>query len=325
MTLLLVFTACYVVDGSIDTPVDPADATPVIFEVPQGASARTVGPLLVQQGLIADEAAWRWYLRSRSAGACLKAGRFRLTRAMSMPELMEVMCGAPLPNDEPFTVVEGWRALEIDAALAEKGWIEAGAYLRAAGTPSAFQLPFEVDGLKTLEGFLYPETYNVDPTRFSVEGFVQRQLDTFAERFLAQAPAGFGGRGLYPVVIMASMLEREEPRPSNRPMVAGILWKRLDNGWNLGVDATSRYTLADWNNREQFLGRLRDPKDPYNTRLRGGLPPTPIGNPSLESLQAAMAPVDSEFWYYLHDADGNLHPSRNVREHEAFRRQYNVY
>mgnify|MGYP003335319988 FL=1 len=110
-----------------------------------------------------------------------------------------------------------------------------------------------------------------------------------------------------------------------RSTVAGILWKRLDNHWNLGVDATSRYTLDDWNDRKAFLEKLRDPEDPWNTRLRGGLPPTPIGNPGAVALNAAMSPKESDCWYYLHDAQQVLHCSRTEAEHEAFRRKYNVY
>ena len=132
-------------------------------------------------------------------------------------------------------------------------------------------------------------------------------------------------RSFSELVIMASLLEREEPKPVHRPMVAGILWKRIDNGWALGVDATSRYTIDEWNDRKALLKMLRDPDDPYNTRLRQGLPPTPIGSPALPSLEAALAPTESEFWFYLHDSTGKLHPSRNQREHEAYRRKYNVY
>jgi UPF0755 protein len=83
--------------------------------------------------------------------------------------------------------------------------------------------------------------------------------------------------------------------------------------------------LSKWNDRRAFLKKLRDPKDPYNTRLRQGLPPTAIGNPDISSLEAAAAPTSSPFWYYLHDKKGVLHPSRSVKEHEAYRRQYNVY
>jgi UPF0755 protein len=121
------------------------------------------------------------------------------------------------------------------------------------------------------------------------------------------------------------MLEREEPDVGLRPMVAGILWKRLENKWHLGVDATSRYTLEKWNDRKAFLKKLQDPNDPYNTRLRPGLPPTPIGNPSLESLEAALKPEPSPYWYYLHDGNGRMHPARSAKEHEANRRRYNVY
>ena len=91
------------------------------------------------------------------------------------------------------------------------------------------------------------------------------------------------------------------------------------------MDATSRYTLPKWNDRRAFLKKLRDPKDPYNTRLRPGLPPTAIGNADISSLEAAAAPTPSPYWYYLHDKTGQLHPSRSVKEHEAYRRKYNVY
>jgi UPF0755 protein len=103
------------------------------------------------------------------------------------------------------------------------------------------------------------------------------------------------------------------------------MWKRVDRNFGLGIDATSRYTIPDWNNREDFLVQLRDPEDPYNTRLRKGLPPTAIGNPAIESLEAAANPESSEFLYYLHDAQQNLHPARDATEHEANRAKFGVY
>ena len=111
---------------------------------------------------------------------------------------------------------------------------------------------------------------------------------------------------------MASMLEREEPTPAQRPLVAGILWKRINMKFPLGVDATSRYGLAEWNDRKAFLKKLRDPTDTYNTRVNVGLPPGPIGSPTVLSLQAALRPTMSEFLYYLHDADRILRPSRST-------------
>lgn len=317
--LVLLLAGC-----NLEAPGNPGDPTPFIYEVPAGASARGLAGDLAQLGLV--QSAWKWQLwvRMEGGGTCLKAGRHEVRRNMTAPELLDALCGVPIPKDEPFTVVEGWRAREIDAALAAKGWIEAGEYLALVAQPGRFQADFPLP-TDTLEGYLYPETYKIEPDRFEPEALIRRQLDTFAARFWADHQGELGGRSLHEVVVMASMLEREEPDPKLRPLVAGILWKRIEAGWNLGVDATSRYTLDDWNDRQAFLKKLRDPQDPYNTRLRPGLPPTAIGNPAAPSLVAAIRPEPSEFWFYLHDADRTLRASRTEAEHEAKRRQYDVW
>ena len=110
-----------------------------------------------------------------------------------------------------------------------------------------------------------------------------------------------------------------------RPAVADVMYKRLDKGTPLGIDATSRFTLENWNDRRAFLKKLRDPNDLYNTRLRPGLPPGPIGAPSIESLIAALRPEKNPYWYYLHDAKQRIHFARTAAEHEANRKRYNVW
>lgn len=323
--LALLFVGCGVVADHFAAPLDAEDATEIVVDVPKGSTVRSLAPALEEAGVIASRDGFTTWVRITKEGSCIKAGRHRLRPDMSAPEIVEALCGVPLADDVPFTVVEGWRIREIDAALVEAGLASAGEYSAAAANPAAFQVSFALPE-DTLEGYLFPETYLVDPARFTVDSLIQRQLDLLDARFVSQhSGEELDGRGLPALVIMASMLEREEPKPDQRPMVAGILWKRLDSGWNLGVDATSRYTLDEWSDRGAFLKKLRDPGDPYNTRLRGGLPPTAIGNPSVSSLEAALAPVDSEYWYYLHDSSQTLHPARSSAEHEANRRRYNVY
>lgn len=307
----------------VESAPAPGDTTEAMFEVPAGATARGLGDELAAAGLVQAEWKWTWYLRTKGDGSCIKAGRHRVNRGMDATALLAALCGPPVPKDEPFTIPEGWRVRDIDAALAEKKWIEAGAYVEATNDVKSYTATFPLPTNGTLEGYLYPETYRVEPDRFDVHAFVQRQLDTFGERFATGKT--FEGRTLHAIVTMASLLEREEPSKDNRPLVAGILWKRLDNSWELGVDATSRYTLDDWNDREAFLKKLRDPEDPWNTRLRKGLPPTPIGNPGAVALTAAMTPKDSDCWYYLHDSHQQIHCSRTEAEHEGYRRKYNVY
>lgn len=297
----------------------PGDTAEVVFEVPKGSTARGLGDELVAAGLVTSESNWEWFLRLGADGSCIKAGKHRATRAMTGQQLLDALCGAPIPDDVPFTVVEGWRAKDIDAALAEKKLIEPGQYLAATESSAGYTAGWTLPS-RNLEGYLLPETYLVSPERFEVRAFVQRQLDLFGDRF--GNAATLGSRTLDEVVIVASMIEREEPNPDNRKLVAGIMWKRLDAKWNLGIDATSRYTLADWNDEKAFLKQLFDPAEPYNTRLRPGLPPTAIGNPGVRSLEAALAPEVTEYWYYLHDASGTIHPSRSAAEHDALKRKY---
>ena len=310
---------------NIDAPVNPDDVTEFVFEVPKGASASRMGPKLAEEGLVASEFAWKMGLRGELDGSCLKAGRFNVRRSMSMRELMQTMCGAPIANDVPFTVLEGWRILDIDAALVKKGWIKPGAYAAVANTKGV-ELPFTIEQ-ESLEGYLFPETYMVSPPPgFTPEQLIGRQLNTFKSRFLDQyGDEAAKTRGIEEVVIMASLLEREEPRPANRRVVAGILWKRLDNGWQLGVDATSHYKLPEWNDRKGLLKALKDESDPYNTRIHKGLPPTAIGSPSLPSLIGAMNPEASPYWFYLHDKNQGFHGGKNAAEHDRNRKRYNVY
>lgn len=317
--------AWYLLEQQVHTPIHPGADETVEFEVPRGITGRALGARLAEAGLIQNDLLWRYHL-ARRGGLAAKAGRFALSPGMTPAQIAEALEGVPLPDDLPFVIIEGWRLRDTDAALAAAGWIEPGAYIQAASRSEGYRASFPLPQ-GSLEGYLYPETYALPRTGFDVRALVQRQLDTFAARFWLEHEDEVkkSGRSLHDVVVMASLLEREEPLPEQRPLVAGILWKRIDAGVPLGVDATSRYELAEWNDRRAFLKRLRDPEDPWNTRTRKGLPPGAIGSPTVDSLVSALRPKASEFWYYLHDGDRILRPSRNAREHEALRRQYNVY
>lgn len=297
----------------------------VSFEVPRGASGQRIGQLLAAQGLIDNPFYWRWHLMRRG-GLRANAGSHALGPGMTLPEIAAQLEKPTLAEEMPFVVVEGFRLADTDAALTAAGLISSGEYIAAARDPSRFRADFPLPS-GSLEGYLYPETYRVGREKADVHALIQRQLEQFNARFYASYREELeqSGRSLHDIVVMASMLEREEPVPEQRPLVAGILWKRIDNGVPLGVDATSRYELAQWNDRRAFLQRLRDPNDIWNSRHHKGLPPGPIGAPTVSSLEASLRPVKSAFWYYLHDADRRLHPSRNAAEHEALRKKYNVY
>ncbi len=306
----------------------PGSEQTQIFEVPKGATLSKVGSQLAKKNLIADVRIWKLYLRVNPQSPSPKAGRHEIGPGMNIPELLTALAKNPISEDVPLTMVEGWRLRDADAALTAKGLITAGAYIKAAKSPKRFKYKFKLpEDCQSLEGYLYPETYLIPPGKLDVNVLIQRQLDAFAKRFgqahaaeIAKSP-----RTLSDIVIMASMLEREEPKPSLRPKVAGVLYNRVNANSPLGVDATSRYTIAQWNDRRAFLKKLRDPTDPYNSRLKAGLPPTAIGAPALPSLLAALRPVPSKYWYYLHDAQQNIHFAKTAAGHDANRKKYNVW
>lgn len=300
----------------------------VIFEVPKGASGPRLPKLLNDAKLVELDGMRALQLYVKLHPVYPKFGKHQLTDGMSFAEVTHVVEGTPLPDDVAVTVIEGWRLADTDQALAsgEPPLSEKGAYLAAAHDPKRFKIPFAFSA-PDLEGYLLPETYMVPATGFAPEQLIQRQLDSFntqfAEPFADEISKS--GHALHELVIVASMLEREEPKPENRPVIAGIIYKRLARKFPLGIDATSRYLLPDWNDRGKFLARLRDPNDPYNTRLRVGLPAGPIGSPTLASLLAALRPVSTEWLYYLHDKSHDVHFAKNADEHEANRRQFDIY
>ena len=318
----------YTLQSAFEEPVAPDSTETFTFEVKKGATLNQVGKALAEHGVIADARLWKIYLKLEPTAPNPKAGKHEIGPAMNIPQLLEALASKPISEDVPLTMVEGWRVRDADAALAAKGLIEAGAYIAAATDPRRFSVEFALpEDAETLEGYLFPETYMVAPGKLDVDKLVQRQLDAFYARFVKPNAEEISKseRSLSDLVVLGSMLEREEPKPETRPKVAGVMYNRLRNGDPLGIDATSRYTLDNWNDRRAFLKKLRDPNDPYNTRLKAGLPPTAIGAPSLPSLLAALKPEPSKYWYYLHDADANIHFAKTAAEHEANRKKYDVW
>jgi UPF0755 protein len=306
--------------------VRPLIEQDVVFDVPKGASGPKLPKLLHEAKLLEDVSPAQYYLKLHPAYP--KFGKHQLKAGMSLSQVAETVAGTPIPDDVAVTIIEGWRLVDTDTDLSS--WSPPlspkGAYIAAASDPKRFKIPFAFSA-PDLEGYLLPETYMVPAQGFEPAGLIQRQLDSFNAKFAAPYADEISkcGRTLHELVTVASMLEREEPKPENRPLIAGIIYKRLTRKVPLGIDATSRYSLPDWNDRSKFLGRLRDPNDPYNTRLRPGLPFGPIGSPTLPSLLAALRPTASEWLYYLHDKNHDVHFAKNAEEHEANRKQFDIY
>jgi uncharacterized YceG family protein len=271
----------------------------VTVQIPRGASASQIGDILARDGVV--DSSFFFSLRTKVSGqrSKLRSGAFRLKKGMSYASAIDALTrmppAAPVSH---FTIPEGLSRREVAARLAGSGLT--GSYVnatkRAPGFKvSAFGAPA---GTPTLEGFLFPATYDLKP-HAPASALVAKQLTAFRRNFdsLSLAYAKRKQLTAYDLVVIASMVEREAQRDDERPLVAAVIYNRLHDHIPLGIDATLRYALNDWT-KPLTQSQLALPT-PYNTRLRQGLPPTPIGNPGLASLKAAANPAKSPFLYYV--------------------------
>ncbi len=158
-----------------------------------------------------------------------------------------------------------------------------------------------------LEGFLFPATYSFSPST-TTEQLIDKQLDAFRDAW-AQVDLGYAERKnltAYDVLIIASMVEKEVQVPKERPLVAAVIYNRLAADMPLGIDATVRYGFGI-PPTEPILESQLESDNPYNTRLVIGLPPTPIANPGLASIQAAAHPAEVDYLYFIRKADCRSH------------------
>lgn len=204
--------------------------------------------------------------------------------------------GKPKKTTE-LVVPEGFDRSQV-ATVVKKAGLE-GSYEKATQSSKAIDLKkVGADGAGNLEGFLFPATYEIFKGA-RVDSLVEKQLEAFeanlAEVDLKTAKAA--GYDVYDVVIIASMIEREIAVPEERQLAASVIYNRLDAGNPLGIDATIRF--EDQNYTEPLVQSRLEADTPYNTRVNPGLPPGPIGNPGLASLQAAANPADTDFFYYV--------------------------
>ncbi|MBJ7329074.1 MAG: endolytic transglycosylase MltG [Solirubrobacteraceae bacterium] len=300
--LLVLFGMLWVVNALVQ-PFGGEGEGRVVVRIPEGASARDVGDLLDEKGVVDSGAIFS--LRTLISGKRddLRSGRHVLARNMSYGAAIEALTtvpkAAPAPTVVKFPIPEGLSRSEI-AARTRKAGIE-GSYLEATKKAPAGFSPRKYGAPKnprSLEGFLFPATYDLRPSQ-TVRGLVRKQLDTFETNIRTVNMKRARARNLtrYDVLIIASMIDREAQLAKERRQISAVIHNRLREGMPLGIDATTRYATNNWTRplRQSELTA----NSAYNTRTNTGLPPTPIGNPGLASIKAAANPAASKVLYYV--------------------------
>jgi UPF0755 protein len=202
------------------------------------------------------------------------------------------------------TFPEGLRREDIADILRRRTKLSPDAYLAATGPSALGERLAGTSKPTSLEGFLFPATYLIG-TRTTVGDLVRAQLRAYRAAIAGVNYRYARSRNLtrYDVLIIASMVEREVQVPSERALVAGVIYNRLHDGMRLDIDATTRYAIGSWTKPLTESDLQVD--SPYNTRRYAGLPPGPISNPGLASIKAAAHPRSTPYLYFVARADGS--------------------
>lgn len=302
ITLLAIIVAGFFWWQISASAVDPTNKTTQIFVIPKGDGASSVAGRLKKEGLIRSSLAFQILVVKDGLVGKIQAGDFRLSPSMSLPRIVELLQHGSL--DVWVTIPEGWRNEEIAQEISDKLKINPQDFLALAD-----------------EGYMFPDTYlfTKEATAAIVAG---KMRDTFNLRFDSslKQEAQKQKLTLDQVVILASLVEREVKNDVDRPIVAGILLKRLKEGMALQIDATVQYALGFQPDQKTWWKKNLTSQDlkfnsPYNTYSNPGLPPAPISNPGLAALKAVVSPKETDIWFYISDKQGKMHYAKTLDEH----------
>lgn len=293
-------------DGDGSDVDAPKSDDPIAVSIPDGYGSAQIGELLEEAGVIDDLGEFHKEVVRQGAESRLKSGSYILRQTMSMTEIVELLVEGPNDLSSRLTVPEG---LSVDktATLVETNFgIPASEFKeQAKASDYVSDYPF-LEGVSddSLEGFLFPKTYDFSGQTPDADAIIRKMLDQFAEEVDLDAIDGckeeINARynlslSRYDVIKMASVIEREATNDDDRPLVASVFYNRLRDDMALQSDATLAYVL----DHETTADDLRDNDSPYNTYKNRGLPPTPLCSPSVESLEAAKHPADTGYYYFF--------------------------
>ncbi len=308
------------------------------FKVEQGEGVNQISQALVEQGFLENNFYFDFYVWSKQAEDKIRAGVYELSKSMSVKEIASVLIDGSVSAEGKAVIPEGWNNQEIADYLAnlkgrstdgddsEKNAAKRGfaeTFLAETDNPAKYEFygKEQIPAGQSLEGFLFPDTYQVFQS-FSATEIITKMLENFDRRLDSElrAQISSSGKSLYEVLTMASILEKEVTTYEDRQIVAGIFYKRMENNWPLESDATVNYATGKSERQPSYQDTLID--SDYNTYKNRGLPPGPICNPGLETVSAALNPIASEYWYYLNDENGQSYFSKTYQEHLANKNKY---
>jgi len=291
----------------------------VIVTVESGSPATVISQQLQQKGLIRSATIFQWYIRTNNVRDKMQAGTYALRPSMSVQQIVDVLVNGSVKSDL-ITILPGQRIDQVRQTFINAGFDpdevdKAFDPAKYVGHPALADMP---SGTKTLEGFLYPDSYQKDAST-TPSTIVGEALDEMADHLTPDIRAAFAAHGfnVFQGVTLASILEEEVSSKQDQAQAAQVFIKRLKIDMPLGSDVTA------------FYGAILKGVEPstevdssYNTLKHKNLPPGPIANVSESAMAAVANPAGTDWLFFVTGDDGTTHFSKTVEEHESLIKQY---
>lgn len=302
--LILITVSFYIFYKEGSLPVNKKGSVSTIFIIKPGESLNIISNNLSNQGLIRNKIIFYLIVKQLGIDRKIQAGEFKLSPDMTANEVAKNLTHGTL--DIRVTLIEGTRKEEMAQVISKNFNITEVEFIKAAN-----------------EGYIFPDTYDF-PRVATTETILLKINETFKNKFDQKLHEMAKNKGLTEkqVLILASLVEREARQSSTRQKVASIILKRYLADWPLDLDATVQYALGYQVNEKSWWKKDLTNEDKkidssYNTYKNKGLPPGPICNPSLSSIEAVInADENTPYWYYLTDKNGVMHYSVTLEEHQ---------
>ncbi|GIP44998.1 aminodeoxychorismate lyase [Paenibacillus sp. J45TS6] len=292
-----------------------ASTEPVIFTIDKGTGTSQIADNLEENGIIRNSLFFKVYLKLNNEGAGFKAGTYAFVPGQSYKEIVTALNNGDVQQEETlkFTIPEGYTLKQMAEKLDTEGATVKELFMDIVNQPELFssipivaEIKDNTDYLFKLEGYLFPETYELAKGS-TAEDIIVRMLTEMQEKLdsIPDFEAKLKARGLtvHELLTVASLIEREVVVPEERPLVASVIYNRLESNMRLQIDATVQYLLGK--QKERLLYKDLEVDSPYNTYRNTGLPPGPIAAPSLSSIEAALSPETSDYLFYVTKKDGS--------------------
>jgi len=303
-------------------PLEPHADEEKLIRIPSGSNSKEVAQLLEDKQLIKNAFIFQLYLTWMGYDDEIQAGHYKLSKQMGTLEIAKKLISGDVTHETiRFTIPEGLNIEQIADRLEAEGLINKETFLQLAKEGNfdyvfIKQIPADQRLIYRLEGYLYPDTYEINQ-HASEKEIINKMLAQFQAHWQEAWNQILEQRKitLHDLITIASIVEREVMLDQERPMVAGVIYNRLKSGWKLQIDATIQYVLKK--HKDRLLYKDLKIEHPYNTYLHVGLPPGPISNPGIESIKAALFPDENDYFFYVtkKDHSGEHYFSKTYQEH----------